>query len=630
MERRVVYNFFRNIGVDEQQHLILNNSTKIEELGNLILLIGTNNSGKSNVLDGLLSFNNKHLDKNDITFLKMEEKFHNPSLFLEYIQHGKKEPFYRYEINKKQKIFPTEKITIEKTNDNKKILEEIVKKVIEKLKEFEPLIKTKNWSLGKNDKIRSQIINWIKQPKKTLGKLKEKTILKIFKTADDINVKNEKSFEFTFKKEIEQISNYENFKLIKENKQPETIKEEKIIPKKEGYFLGEINVIKFTESNIKTKDLKSNFQNISKNPFLQNLINNSNITNYEIENAYRLNETFNNGKELKKLSERANEVLKVVKKDFNKTFKLDDEYEFHLDFGKEKNIVFEMYRGKQKIIAPLDLQSGGFKWFFDFYFNLLMNNNLKEGDILILDEPGVRMQFSHQSDLKKLLKDYAIRKGITIVIATHNVSFIDPDNYEELRFINNDSSQNSHILNSFADVHIKSVDTLNNIIKGMTIDQYHLYKHSSKIIWVEGATDYGYLTLFKKILEIDQIYFIPIQGVTLSPSNSFAEVIKKLETADFINPIILTDADQKGLESQKVSKEVNSKIKHITLFDVFKNDQIKEIEDLFSEEDIKNYPFISKKQHSQIKIIKDRYSEYSFSEETVNNFKKLFSYLLKD
>ena len=59
-ERALRIEAFRNIGFKDgkpwHERLVLNNSLKKGELGDLLNLIGANNSGKSNVLDALEIF----------------------------------------------------------------------------------------------------------------------------------------------------------------------------------------------------------------------------------------------------------------------------------------------------------------------------------------------------------------------------------------------------------------------------------------------------------------------------------------------------------------------------------------------------------------------------------------------
>lgn len=56
MERVLEIEKFRNLGLDKKEKLIINKSLEKGKMGDLVILIGANNSGKSNVLDALLAF----------------------------------------------------------------------------------------------------------------------------------------------------------------------------------------------------------------------------------------------------------------------------------------------------------------------------------------------------------------------------------------------------------------------------------------------------------------------------------------------------------------------------------------------------------------------------------------------
>ena len=56
MQRYLSIKNFRNIGINEEQKLIINTSLNEKEIGNVVYLVGPNNSGKSNVLNALQAF----------------------------------------------------------------------------------------------------------------------------------------------------------------------------------------------------------------------------------------------------------------------------------------------------------------------------------------------------------------------------------------------------------------------------------------------------------------------------------------------------------------------------------------------------------------------------------------------
>lgn len=101
---------FRNIGYGDKSEdystLILNYSLNPEYMGDLVILIGPNNSGKSNVLDALSIFANKKITSRDYSDTKMEENYQNPSLRLFASSKNDKNNaiIYEYQLNKDNKL----------------------------------------------------------------------------------------------------------------------------------------------------------------------------------------------------------------------------------------------------------------------------------------------------------------------------------------------------------------------------------------------------------------------------------------------------------------------------------------------------------------------------------------------
>ena len=59
MERALYIKNYRNIGFGKSERIVLNHSLEKGKMGDLVVVIGANNSGKSNVLDALCSFSHK-------------------------------------------------------------------------------------------------------------------------------------------------------------------------------------------------------------------------------------------------------------------------------------------------------------------------------------------------------------------------------------------------------------------------------------------------------------------------------------------------------------------------------------------------------------------------------------------
>lgn len=85
--RSIIFENFRNLGIEDSKQENLSNKLQLgsidrEHIGGLLVLLGGNNDGKSNVLDGLDSFSNVALKDSD----KPDYRGHNgePKLILEY------------------------------------------------------------------------------------------------------------------------------------------------------------------------------------------------------------------------------------------------------------------------------------------------------------------------------------------------------------------------------------------------------------------------------------------------------------------------------------------------------------------------------------------------------------------
>ena len=82
MRRYLQIEKYRNIGLDRPETLLLNSSLDEGEQGNLVILIGENNSGKSNVLDALETFGGNSISSRDVTNLEFDPWYHKPKLYL--------------------------------------------------------------------------------------------------------------------------------------------------------------------------------------------------------------------------------------------------------------------------------------------------------------------------------------------------------------------------------------------------------------------------------------------------------------------------------------------------------------------------------------------------------------------
>ena len=129
---------------------------------------------------------------------------------------------------------------------------------------------------------------------------------------------------------------------------------------------------------------------------------------------------------------------------------------------------------------------------------------MKAGDIVLMDEPEIHLSIPGRRDLRKFIKKFAKDTGITFIATTHNPSFVDIDYLDELRIIkNNKDGIGVKIQSNFSALADDEVDTLDSIINSFGILRSDLTREY-KIIFVEGITDYNYLTAFKLLYNKDK------------------------------------------------------------------------------------------------------------------------------
>ncbi|GAB0030542.1 hypothetical protein yangon129_03830 [Helicobacter pylori] len=296
----------------------------------------------------------------------------------------------------------------------------------------------------------------------------------------------------------------------------------------------------------------------------------------------------------------------------------------------------------------LSEQSSGFQWAFNFMFGFLYNVgsnfSFNHNIIYVMDEPATHLSVPARKEFRKFLKEYTHKNHVTFVLATHDPFLVDTDHLDEIRIVEKEI-EGSAIKNSFnypLNNASKDSDALYQIKRSLGVGQ-HVFCDQKKhrIIFVEGITDYCYLSAFKLYFNKHNpqfpFTFLPISGLKNNPKN-MKETLQKLCELDN-NPIVLTDDDRKdGSDPQRAkseefknaNEEMHDPIRILQLSKC--NKKFKQIEDCFSENDKKEYA--RNKQRELAMAFKARllYSgkDDVVSEETKKNFLKLFEWIKKE
>lgn len=611
MERALFIEKYRNLGIEEPQRLVLNYSLKKGEMGNLVIVIGPNNSGKSNVLDALSTFYNKNFFAHDITDLTFKKEERIIKLTLKYKGNSPKD-CYSFELHDNDYLAVGPKMADPRVNK---------KTLLEVLTAF-----------------RTTCINY-----------GYRTCLDIIeKYISTLNESDDKSNKYdvakSFISEIKNFNNqiYQRFKQqFSDNNALQPLfanytNNQAIIDQ----FVNEYGynplprIIKYVEEPLSQKDLNIDVSNIHNSKFINIISDKIKFDKTYFVELYKNYASSGNAGVLTKAEKKINEALKVLSKDFNRLYFTDDyKYSFEVKLFENK-ISFYLNRGNDTTLN-LAYQSAGFKWFFNLYFGLLCKSTLTAGDILIMDEPATNLHVNGQRELRKFLKEFAKQNDVTIVVATHSPFLVDVDELDELRIVNSNETGSASIYNEFSSYDPEDSDNLKPIKDALTIENHIILNPDNYLVFVEGITDYNYLNAFKKILKsYNNVNFLPISGVGNIKDGNIKkkqiEISKSLLNIKKSKCVLLTDSDRAGLSMKEVN-EKDSDLTVVTLSDIDKG--FKMIEDLFSAEDIDKFGLKNSngslvKHASLSSLIKNNIEKYTFEESTISNFKKLFDYLV--
>ncbi len=352
-----------------------------------------------------------------------------------------------------------------------------------------------------------------------------------------------------------------------------------------------------------------------------------------------------------------NELLAIAEDSSQDSYQLKIRVRHNNKFFREKSTAYEIKleihdcrrSDNQNEPVILNQQSTGFQWAFNFMFGFLYNVgsnfSFNKNIIYVMDEPATPLSVPARKEFRKFLKEYAHKDHVTFVVATHDPFLVDTDHLDEIRIVEKET-EGSAIKNSFnypLNNASKDSDALYQIKRSLGVGQ-HVFHNPKKhrIIFVEGITDYCYLSAFKlyfneREFKDNPFYFtfLPISGLK-KESNEMEETIQKFCELDN-NPIVLTDDDRKCDSNQNAMseefKKANEKmLKPITILQLSKYDEnFKQIEDCFSANDREKY---AKNKRMELTMAFKARLLYSgkddvMSEETKKNFQKLFEWIKK-
>ncbi len=377
-------------------------------------------------------------------------------------------------------------------------------------------------------------------------------------------------------------------------------------------------------SQYKTKDLV--LQNINPNN-VSSIINNSRFykklfstlnLNAKIVKDVYMKESIVPGV-IDEFKELCNKEMSTIVTKFNKLYFSSGEmcYDFKLILDPS-NIKF-LLKDNGKLVN-LDSQSVGFRWFFNFFFSMLSDSELNEGDIVLLDEPATNLHGQSQIELANMMREFGIKNGITFVISTHSPFLVNLDHLDEIRIIRKDDATTA-ISNQFAMVEADNV--ISPVKNSLFVDEFVLLDYARNKVFVEGINDYNYLTGFKNILgeengvEFEKTFhFVPVEGAFGDEnSNSKFEVLG----SKYPGSILLVNNDNKGNKAINYIETNNINLNVVKLSEV--HNGAERIDDLFADQDLKHILDNSTYKSTNFKKLLMINNDI-VSDETKNNFRE--------
>ena len=467
---------------------------------NLVPIIGLNETGKSSILQAIFAFdcyNDKQYNGDFINFEYIKNKFENgqnPIIEAEIENINKNEltgNAVDYIIEEKKEQFISESRYKNETSFNKsRYLSSIKEVLLPKIENILCDIKEDNILIRREFSIN---MNGVRDNKYKIFNLKieefDETIL--------VNGMYEENKKFYIsKEEIEQfigetILNYlphiiyiDDFRDNIPNK----------IGKKHDWYL-----------YIKEIFLKNN---MDVNSFINSALSDKGTMLEDIK--YELNEN------LADLWDKMHENR--IKEEF-KTVEIDlkyenEEFQFLINDLREKR-----ENGKPRtVVFPVSMRSKGFQWFFNFFIKMKYNwkhiNNEEYGSIILLDEPGVYLHTTFQTELIKILKE--LSKVNKIFYTTHLENMVNPK-VIKINQIHIAKRKNEKVLleriTKIEDN--KNLGEITPIINALKINNFPLLHFNEKVIITEGMTDKIFLEMLKEIDLLDKnIKVIPGTGVS--------------------------------------------------------------------------------------------------------------------
>jgi len=301
---------------------------------------------------------------------------------------------------------------------------------------------------------------------------------------------------------------------------------------------------------------------------------------------------------------------------------------------KDNNLLIWFYdKGINDRLFEFQQRSKGLQWYVSFYIRL-KSQGYDKNSIILIDEPGANLHAKAQKDVLNLLEN--ISNENQIIFSTHSTYLFDPDKLHRVRLVVKD--ENSKQTNLFNKYNTGSdYDTLTPIITAIGLDISRTLSFSKDMnILLEGVSDYYYLTSILEYIKKEKSYefpatfsFIPSIGHTKIPylvsilmgwGFDFCVLLDRKGTNKTYNMLL-----DEGINDELiifVGKDENESIEDL----ISQKDRTNNNISIYNEKDWNKWKKVKKEKSLIAKqfAVNSRKADFSLTDITQNNFLRIF------
>lgn len=224
-------------------------------------------------------------------------------------------------------------------------------------------------------------------------------------------------------------------------------------------------------------------------------------------------------------------------------------------------------------------RSKGFQWFLSFF--LRVRARAHDGDLIIIDEPGLFLHAQAQSDALRVLENMS--KYHQIIFSTHSPYLIDAYRLDRVRLVEKSYDEGTKIVGSVSAG--ADAETLTPIMTAIGLDLddgFQLTRHKNLVL--EGISDYYYFLALAQLASFrlpEDVGIIPSMGAT-----RVADIVSILIGWDLEYRVLL-DADREG---KRTAAELTGKLDvNQACITLVPGDSNAAIEDILTPDDFSKY-----------------------------------------